>query len=701
MLRPRRHHVSPRSRHALPVVESLEGRALLALAATSVTVSVSSQVLSYGQAGTLNATVSALGGAAIPNGETVTFSSGGTTLGRAPLVNGLATLSTATIATGSYSITAAYGGDANFMPSTSNFDPASTQNVVPTSGLSDNLGLAVDGSGNVFITDSFNNRVVEVTPAGVQTTVVSTVTSPFGVAVDGSGDLFITAARSEVIEVSPSGTQTTLPFTGLSNPFGVAVDHAGNVFVADAGNGRVLELASGGTQTVVASGLDSPTGIAVDSRGDVFVSDGGAGDVVEVSPAGVKTTVVSGLQQPQGVAVDGAGDVFANESGANAQVIKVPPSGVTTSLIPGLESPAALAVAPSGDLYFSDAASLQVVAVTPGVPLTIVPDRTAIELTAGAAVLTRGQAGALTATVATATGATVPDGEIVRFSSGGTVLGTAPLVGGVASLSTASIPAGSYTVRAMYGGDTNFAASSSAVEPSSPRAEVPATGLSDTLGVAVDGAGNVLIADTFNNRVVQVTPAGVQTTVVSGVTSPFGVAVDGSGDLFITAVGSDVTEVSPSGKQTTLPFTGLANPTGVAVDRAGNVFVVDSRNNRVVKLTPAGTQTTIASDLDSPLGVAVDALGNLFIADTNDNRVVEVTAGGVETTVASGLDGPQGVAVDSSDNLYITELATQDVVKVSPTGRGDDHRFRTRITGSGGGGTGGQPRVRRRWHNPA
>ena len=310
----------------------------------------------------------------------------------------------------------------------------------------------------------------------MQTTVVSAITSPFGVAVDGSGDLFITAARSEVIEVSPSGTQTTLPFTGLSNPFGVAVDRSGNVFVADAGNGRVLELASGGTQTVVASGLDSPTGIAVDSRGDVFVSDGGAGDVVEVSPAGVKTTVVSGLQQPQGVAVDGAGDVFTNESGANARVIKVPPSGVATTLIPGLESPAALAVAPSGDLYFSDAASLQVVVVTPGVPLTILPDRTAIDLTASAAVLTHGQAGALTATVATANGATVPDGEIVRFSSGGTVLGTAPLVGGVASLSTASIPAGSYTVRATYGGDTNFVASSSAVEPSSPRWRCPRRG---------------------------------------------------------------------------------------------------------------------------------------------------------------------------------------------------------------------------------
>ena len=241
--------------------------------------------------------------------------------GRYSLVNGLATLSTATFATGSYTITAAYGGDANFMPSTSNFDPASTRNVVPTIGLSDNLGLAVDETGNVYITDSFNNRVLKVTPAGVQTTVVSAVTSPFGVAVDGSGDLFITAARSEVIEVSPSGTQTTLPFTGPSNPFDVAVDRAGNVFVADTGNGRVLELAPGGTQTVVASGLDSPTGIAVDSRGNVFVSDGGTGDVVEVSPAGVKTTVVSGLQQPEGVAVDGAGDVFTNESGANARVI--------------------------------------------------------------------------------------------------------------------------------------------------------------------------------------------------------------------------------------------------------------------------------------------------------------------------------------------------------------------------------------------
>src|ERR1017187_916820 len=191
---------------------------------------------------------------------------------------------------------------------------------------------------------------------------------------------------------------------------------------------------------------------------------------------------------------------------------------------------------------------------------------------------------------------------------------------------------------------------------------VPASGLSSPYSVAVDGAGNVFIADTLNNRVVEV-PAGggAQTTVpTNGLYHPFGVAVDGAGDVFVADTGnSRVVEVPASGgAQITVPASGLSYPFGLAVDRAGDVFIADSGNNRVVEVPAGGgAQITVpTSGLNSPEGVAVDGVGDIFIADEQNGRVVEIPAGGgAQITVpASGLHVPSGVAVDGMGNVFIS-----------------------------------------------
>jgi large repetitive protein len=200
---------------------------------------------------------------------------------------------------------------------------------------------------------------------------------------------------------------------------------------------------------------------------------------------------------------------------------------------------------------------------------------------------------------------------------------------------------------------------------------VAASALNQPTGVALDGAGNVFIADTQNSRVVKV-PAGggAQTTIaVSGLSSPYGVAVDGAGNVFIAdPINNRVVELPAGGSQTTVG-SGLYFPTGVAVDGAGNVFIADTFHNRVVELPAGGSQTTIAvSGLSSPYGVAVDGAGNIFIADFNNNRVVKVPAGctiaACQSTVGSGLAKPQGVAVDGAGNVFIADTLQNRVVEV-------------------------------------
>jgi sugar lactone lactonase YvrE len=197
---------------------------------------------------------------------------------------------------------------------------------------------------------------------------------------------------------------------------------------------------------------------------------------------------------------------------------------------------------------------------------------------------------------------------------------------------------------------------------------VPSSGLNHPSGVAVDGAGDVFIADEPNSRVVRVTPSGAQSTVpASGLNFPYGVAVGGTGDVFIAdTYNNRVVRVTPSGAQGTVPASGLNHPYGVAVDGAGDVFIADSENNRAVKVTPSGVQTTVpASGLSLPSAVAVDGAGDVFIADTGNLRVVEVTPGGVQTTVpASGLVYPFGVAVDGAGDVFIADTFNDRVVEV-------------------------------------
>ncbi|MEK7474689.1 MAG: kelch repeat-containing protein [Candidatus Coatesbacteria bacterium] len=257
--------------------------------------------------------------------------------------------------------------------------------------------------------------------------------------------------------------------------------------------------------------------------------------------------------------------------------------------------------------------------------------------------------------------------------------------------------------------------------------------LSGPYGVAVDLAGNLYIADTTNNRIREVSAATGLITTLAGtsipgfngdnmsataarLSGPYGVAVDGSGNVFIADTGNnrvrrvDVT----TGKIGTLAGTGVMSfnadhisatvaqlnaPSGVAVGLSGSVYIADYGNARVRVVgagsglidTVAGTGTAgyngdgiaaTVAQLQSPFGVAVDGLGNLFIADDANNRVRKVTAasGLISTVAGTGLccyngdqidattarlNYPEGVAVDASGNLFIADTYNYRVREVA------------------------------------
>jgi sugar lactone lactonase YvrE len=136
---------------------------------------------------------------------------------------------------------------------------------------------------------------------------------------------------------------------------------------------------------------------------------------------------------------------------------------------------------------------------------------------------------------------------------------------------------------------------------------------------------------------------GGQTTVNAGtLNEPAAVAVDAAGDVFIADSDDNrVVEVPAGGGApvtiVTTPFV-LSNPLGVAVDSSGNLFIADYNNSRVVKVPPAGGGSpTTVGNVSQPNALAVDGSGDLFIVQPVQGDVVEVTPSGSQTTIVGGL----------------------------------------------------------------
>jgi len=255
----------------------------------------------------------------------------------------------------------------------------------------------------------------------------------------------------------------------------------------------------------------------------------------------------------------------------------------------------------------------------------------------------------------------------------------------------------------------------------------PATAalLSNPAGVAVDGAGDLFIADTGNAVVRKVAPGGVITTVAglgrygsadgdggpataAALNNPAGVAVDAAGDLFILETfGNRVRKVTPDGIITTVAGTGTAgysgdggpataaalnSPDGIAANAAGDLFIADTNNNVVREVKPGGVITTVAGSgaygygggegdggpataaaLNNPAGVAADAAGDLFILNAGTGAIREVRPDGIIATVigtggqsaATRLSNPSGVAVDGSGDLFIADTFNNEIRRVT------------------------------------
>jgi streptogramin lyase len=554
-------------------------------------------------------------------------------------------------------------------------------------------GVAVDAALNVYVLDAGPGTITKLTPNGsggytqaVLYTNQALLANTIGLSIDANGDFFIasgsnygvsnytnsTAAVYEVKNTSGTYSISTIG-SGWNSPSSTAVDFAGNLWVTDFGSGEVYlmaPLANGGFNQISYIKIPELRALTVNKEGQLY-----------------------GIAYTNSYAAIYAGGSAPRFIGSNPPGTPNPPTTTVKAL------------------FFENVTLGGVSVTTEGVPGQDFTEAAGTTCTPG---VTYHPADSCTVVVnfsPTAIGQRF--GAIVLTDNNGNVIGTNPMYG-LGSGPLAKLAPGVIKLAAGTGNTT--------YNPTEEGGPPSGANLNGPTGGTIDDFGNGYIADTKNNRLMLAANGTIITFAGNGsagynsaqdgglataasLSGPQGATIDGAGNVYIADTGNNrirkvaagtgiITTYAGTGSTTYTPSQsgGLATavnlnaPTAVTIDKLGNLYIADTGNNVIWSVDPttgiitlfAGTgasgysssqegKPANSATFTSPTSIAFDPTGDLFVADSGNNRVRVINASsGFITSIGSGiLSNPSGVVTDPAGDVYIADTGNAVVRKYS------------------------------------
>ncbi len=508
--------------------------------------------------------------------------------------------------------------------------------------------IAIDGKGNIWVADTYNERVQEFSASGEYLSQFGSwgtgegqMEYPKSIAIDSKGDVWIVdSGANRVEEFSETGTYIRA-FGGegtdqLKSPEGLALNGKGDVWVVDSGDNRLEEFTEAGVyvKQVGSEGtgneqFKSPRRIAIDSKGNLWVTDSKNCRVMEFGETGKYEAQFgkcgSGhgeFNEPQGLKVDSAGNIWVtDENNDRVQEFNEKHEFVQTFGTEGtgngdLVEPEGLALDSKGDVWVIDSGN----------------------------------------------------SRAEEFSSTGVYM---------SQFGTHGSPLG---------------------------------GLDGPKSVAIDSKGDKWVADTNNSRIVEFSPSGESILSVGSegtgpgqLEAPRGVAIDSKGDIWVVDQTNDRIEEYESTGKYVREFGGpgkepgkLEEPQGIAIDKEGNIWVADTGNHRIQEFSNTGTPKTTfgvegegRGELKEPKNLAIDANGNIWVSDAWNDKIEEFnTSGsligefGKYGSAPGQFHQPQGIAIDQTGDIWVVDSTNSRIQEFTPSG-GYLAQFGTNGSGNG------------------
>lgn len=539
--------------------------------------------------------------------------------------------------------------------------------------ISKPYGITINASGELLFSDMFNYRIRKINSSGIISTIAGSypgysgdggaataayLNNPAGIALDGSGNLYVTDLNNaNVRKINTSGIITTVAgvyhyswygfmngwYNGdgiaataafLNHPSGVMTDGSGNIYIADKSNDRLRKVNTSGTISTLA-GMGNPG----------YSGDGGAATAAQ-------------LLWPKAMCFDHSGNLYVADQ-ANHCIRKITPAGIITTICgiihfgydgdgwpataARLYNPSSIAIDRTGNIFIADRDNRAIRKIdTFGIIHTI----------AGG--------GSSTADGVPSTAASVSLPSSLALDTAGNLYYSEYAYDRIRKINTSGIV---YTVAGNassgFSGDGGAATAAQLYRP---------------LDIAFDRSGNLLITDAGNYRVRKVTPSGIISTVIgtgstifsgdggaataAGIDSLDGLATDTSGNIYISEYRHHrVRKVNASGIITTIAGNGLAAytgnggsataagvclPSGLMVDSVGNLFIADKGNNTIRKITiclpPVAGSITGSSVLCAGSSLTLTDTSSGGSWSSGNIAIASVSATGVVSGVSAGND---------------------------------------------------------------